>query len=221
MTFPDDRRPASPPPPPPGFGPQPASPPPPPPYGPAPSAPAYGQPPAAPAAPNAPTPYPPAPGFAQPVPGYTAYGTAPVTSKPPRPSVTLAAILLLAGGALTILGCALTWFEANGVTVTGFTTFGEEDVNDGPFFTFMAVLLIAFGITFLAARRVFVLAIIGVIAAGIVILAGIGDYSDVRDFKEVFGEFGDISIGPGLPIVILGGLVSLAGSILALTKRRK
>jgi hypothetical protein len=167
------------------------------------------------------SPYPAAPGFPQPAAGYTAFGTQPTATKPPRPAVTLAAILLLAGGALTILGCALTWFEASGVKVTGFTTFDGDDVNDGPFFTFMAVVLIAFGITFLAAKRVFVLAIIGVIAAGIVILAGISDYGDVRDFKDIFGQFSDVSIGPGLPVVILGGVVSLVGSILALAKRRK
>ena len=131
----------------------------------------------------------------------------------------IAATLLLIGAGLVILGSVLNWFSLGGYHVNGFTTGDNDDVNDGPFFTFFAVVFIGFAITFFAARRVFVLAILSVVFAGFVILPALSDLSDINDLKDVFGD--SISIGPGLPVVIVGGCVCLAGGIVALAKRRR
>jgi hypothetical protein len=138
--------------------------------------------------------------------------------------VPIAAVLLLIGAVLTVVGSALPWVKAAGETINGFTRGDTEDsVNDGPVLTFIAVLLAGFAITFLVAKRVFVLAILSVVFASFVILIGaadLGDAQDVRDFFRVFGDE-DASVGAGLPVVIVGGLVALAGGIVSLAKRRR
>ncbi len=214
------------PPPPYGVAPPPPPPPAPPPAGPFGSAHAAGQLPSPPPPPYAPA-APAAPGHGQPTPpAYgqpQTYGYQPVVTKPPRPPVPIAAALLLVGGALVILGCLLNWFSVLGTDFNGFSSDGDGNVKDGPFFTFLAAVLIGFAITFFAARRVFVIAILAVIFASVVVIAGLGDFGDVTtsvdDVRDVFDDAA--SVGPGLPVVVLGGLVCLAGGIVALAKRRR
>ena len=151
--------------------------------------------------------YPPAPGM--------------MIEKPPRPTVTVGAALLVAGGALLILGSFLNWFSLEGERFTGFSGEGSE-TKDGPVFVFFGVLAIGFGVAMLAAKRMLAVAILGVVFSTLAVLAAFVDLADVSDAKDIAKEF-DITFtqGPGLWVVLLGGLVALAGSITALAKRRR
>lgn len=128
----------------------------------------------------------------------------------------VAGVLLLVGAALLVVGCILPWFSVSGTDYNGF---GDEagESRDGPFFVGMAVILAAFGITLLAARRVLAVAIIAVVVASFSLIAGLADYGDVSDLTDA----GFADGGPGLLVVILGSLCSLAGGIVALAKRRR
>jgi hypothetical protein len=154
--------------------------------------------------------------------GYTPYGAMAPGTKPPRPPVTIAAILLLVGSAVMVLGSLLPWLEGFGETINGFEEDADGDSNSGPAYVFLAVVFTGFAITFLAAKRVFAVAIISVVLAAFAVLAAFGDLSDANDAKDIVDAFGgDASIGIGIPVVILGALVALGGSIAALAKRRR
>jgi hypothetical protein len=159
---------------------------------------------------------PPVAGYAPP-PGYAPYPTAPA-QKPPRPAVPNAAYLLIAGGVLMIIGSALNWFSLAGEDFNGFSKIGDSQ-KDGPAFVFFAVVAIGAAITFLAAKRVLAVAIIACVLEAFAMFAAIADLSDVNDFSDLFGDA--VSTGPGLYVVLLGSLLALAGSIVALSKRRR
>ena len=181
-------------------------------------------PPAPPQAPfGAPAPPPPASVYAQPgamPPGYSPMGAV-VAQKPPRPAVTVGAVLLIAGGALSILGSFLNWFSIEGENYTGFSGDGG-DTKDGPVFVFLGVLALGFGVAQLMARRVLAVAILAVVFASFALLAAfadLGDVSDAMDFAEAIGI--EASTGPGLWIILVGAMISLGGGIATLAKRRK
>jgi hypothetical protein len=164
----------------------------------------------------APPPPPPAPVYGAPT-----YG-APVAAKPPRPVVTAGAGLMVGGALLGVIGSFLTWFTLEGETYNGFGGTGADDVRDGPVFVFLAVVVGGLGIAMLAARRNLAMAIIGVVFAAFAVLAALADLGDVSDLKDLADAFGaDFSTGPGLYLVLVGGLIGLAGSIAALAKRRR
>jgi hypothetical protein len=148
--------------------------------------------------------------------------TAPGT-KPPRPAVTIAAIVLLVGSALMVVGSLLPWLEGFGETLNGFDEDFDGDSRSGPAYAFLAVVFAGFAITFLAAKRVLAVAIISVVLAAFAVLASFGDLSDANDEKDILEALGgsDISLGVGIPVVIIGALVALGGSIAALAKRRR
>lgn len=125
---------------------------------------------------------------------------------------------MIAGAVLLVVGSVLTWFTFGDLDVNGFTTLpnasDEEQVRDGPVFVFFAVVLAGFGIATLAARRNLAVAILAVIAGALATLAALIDLIDVLDLGDA------VDVGPGLPIVMIGALVGLVGSIVVLAKRR-
>jgi hypothetical protein len=186
----------------------------------------------APRAPGAPPPPPSSwgggqPGVGSPPPPPYRHGTpisavagaqqAPVTR--PRPAVTAAAVLLVGGGLLVAIGSFVTWFSVLGQSITGFTSASDDDVRDGPVFLTLGLLLVVAGVVLLVKRRVLGVAIAGIVVAVATIVAGFADLGDVLDLKDALG--GAITVGPGLYMCIIGGLVALGGSIAATAKRRR
>lgn len=195
------------------------TPPPPPPGG-------FGAPPAPFGAPGAPTP-PPAAGWYGP-PGAAGYPLPAAPTAGQRPKVVVGSVLLIAGGVLLIVGSFLNWAKVSlgGIGFDmSFNGFGSGDeTKDGPVFVFFALVLAGFGITMLAARKVLAVSILAVVFASLAVLVAIADLKDVSDLAAELGVFGstvDVQIGPGLWVVLIGAVMSLAGGIATLAVRRK
>ncbi|MGI9052570.1 MAG: hypothetical protein ACR2HQ_07980 [Ilumatobacteraceae bacterium] len=157
------------------------------------------------------TPIPPPPSSS--VPPHVTWGQ----TKPPPPPCPIGAWLMIAGGVVIVIGCALPWFTILDETVNGFSDFGNDEASDGYVFTVLAVIVAAFGITTLAAKRLLPIAILAVVFASFAVVGVLADLGDLADLSDVF----DISIGVGLPVALIGSLAALAGGIVALATRRR
>jgi len=222
-TFPPDPQPGSTPSPPPGWAPPPS--------------------PGAPPAPGSLLPPPPggapgsanwgAPGgWAPPPPGY---GPGP---KPPRPKAVVGGAIVLAGALLIVLGCFLPWVSGGGSSQNGFDNYycvndncisTSEDwdapyqasdtielESPGIFGVMGAVVLAAFGLTLLLAGRLPAIAILALIFAGIGVLVASAFFYVA---SQVVDDLPGLSIGFGVWLQLLGPLVAVAGSIVALAQR--
>ena len=103
-------------------------------------------------------------------------------------------------------------------TFNGFTDIAGES-RDGPFFVAFAAILAAFGITLLLAKRVTAVLILGAILAGFGAAAAVIDLLDVADPDGVPAAL-QPSVGVGLPIVVGGFVLALAGSLVGLLSGR-
>jgi hypothetical protein len=157
-------------------------------------------------------------------PGFpAAYGGQPmfVATKPPRPRTTAAALLMLIGGIVMIVGAALPWISDSGDDYNAFEEwiigFFAEDTPPGPMFVLLGVVLIGFGITTLAAGRLLPIMIIGIVFAAFAVLGTIthlADYVDVTDATSA-------SLGPGIIVTMIGSAAALAGAIAGCATRRR
>jgi hypothetical protein len=161
-----------------------------------------------------------------------------IRTKPPRPAITVAGFLMLIGGVIVGVGAALPWLtdvaadflnpdgSRPGSSITGFDYWYNigDDIRQGrfvelqrpgPTFVFFAVVLAAFGITSLAAKRLLAIVILAIVFATITALFGLGELGHYNDTK------GTGSLGPGLPVIVFGAVLALAGSIAGCAKRRR
>jgi len=142
--------------------------------------------------------------------------------------VPVAGWLAVAGGLFVVLGSFLPWgsfprsIEPYGLPreFNGFTKIGDS-VKDGPYFVGFAVVVVAFGITTLLAKRRLPVVIIGLIAAALGAIAAAFDLSDVANVGGDIPAAFEPSTGPGLPIVIVGFMLALAGFVIGIAKRRQ
>lgn len=147
-------------------------------------------------------------------------------AKPARPAVTTGAALMILGGALMIVGSLLNWFEIEGESFSGFSSVDGE-TKDGPVFSVLGGIAIAFGFIQLLSKKVLALGIIGVVISAFGLLAAVADVGDVNDavdqlkrINEANGFSFTASTGPGLYVVIGGAALAIAGSIASIAKRR-
>ena len=142
------------------------------------------------------------------------------TAKPPRPAVTVGAGMLALGGVLLFAGSFMKWFTVDGESFTGFSS-GDGGSKDGPIFVFLGVVVLAFGIAQLVARKVLVVGILAIVFSALALLAALADIGDVRNVVELADTIGvEASSGPGLWIILIGALIAMAGSIATVAKRR-
>jgi hypothetical protein len=148
-----------------------------------------------------------------------------VAVKPPRPRIIAAALLMLVGGVVMIVGAALPWISESGTDYNAFEewTIGSinnlfiEDTPPGGMFVLLGVVLIGFGIATLAAGRLLPIMIIGIVFAAFAVLGTIthlADYVDVTDTTSA-------SLGPGIIVTMIGSAAALAGAIAGCATRRK
>lgn len=142
--------------------------------------------------------------------------------RPARPPVTVGAIGLLLGGALLIIGSFVTWFSLLGIDVTGFTSGSDDTVRDGPLFLTLGIVVVIFGVVLLALKRVLGVAIAGVVVGVVAVIAALADLGDVSNAQDTALDAGiDFTIGPGLYLCVVGGVLSIAGGVIAIVKRRR
>jgi len=174
------------------------------------------------------TPPPPPPPQGPPLSGY-ALGAPPpnmpyppgyAPASPPRPDSRVAALLMLVGALVITAGCFLPWLSGRGRDFNGFddlTGSFDDEAASGYVFVFFAAILLAFGITTLAAKRLLPIMIIGIVVAAISLVGSLAEYSDYRDLAA----FIDADTGAGLPVVILGSALALGGAIAGCAQRRR
>jgi hypothetical protein len=157
--------------------------------------------------------------------GYGAQAPMFVAVKPPRPRTTAAALLMLIGGIVMIVGAALPWISDSGTdynafdewTISSVTNVFIEDTPPGGMFVLLGVVLIGFGIATLAAGRLLPIMIIGIVFAAFGVLGTIthlADYVDVTDGSSA-------SLGAGIIVTMVGSAAALAGAIAGCATRRK
>ena len=128
--------------------------------------------------------------------------------------------MLALGGVLLIAGSFMKWFTFDGESFTGFSS-GDGGSKDGPIFVFLGVVVLAFGIAQLVARKVLVVGILAIVFSALALLAALADIGDVRNAVKLADSFGvEASSGPGLWIILIGALIAMAGSIATVAKRR-
>jgi hypothetical protein len=188
---------------------------------------------------NAPVPPPPPVGAAPLPPGYIAppgYGGYPtVAAKPPRPAVPVGAWLLIVGGVAMAVATFLNWYTiestliGDSVDINGYDdTFDPETfetfTNTGAAFMMFAIVSAGFGIAQLFAKRVLSVAIIAVVFASVALIVWLGEWALTSDRKDNIGSLladATLTLGPGLWVLLVGAVVSLAGAITTLARRRR
>jgi len=205
-------------------------------YGPPPQSGQYQQP---------PQPYGPPPGqYQQPPQPYGAppgYGypppPPPMAAAAPRVSVLWAGALMVLGGAALAVGAFLDWakvtYLGRHVSITGLGSLsGDEEfkraidpskVTDGKVTLTLGILLIIGGIIILARQGRIWVGIVGTVLAAICLIIALADFgqaSDVNDKYKVTAPGAHLSTEAGLTITLLGAIVALAFSIVAICVRR-
>lgn len=139
----------------------------------------------------------------------------------PRPAAIVGALLTLTGAIIVGVGASLTWFSLGETDFDGFSEIDPttSDASLGVTFVTLAVIVAGLAVTTLAARRILPIAIVAVVLTAFLTVAGVGKYTDLRDDVRQFEGFG--AVGLGLPVIILGAVVALVGSILVLARRRR
>lgn len=144
-----------------------------------------------------------------------------VAEKPPRPAVQLAGILAIVGSLISIIGVFLPWVSSNGDSQNGTGIFLTSDFtlidNPGSAVILFAVITGGLGIALFFAGRVLAVAICAIVFATIALLIGIGMIAMASDTAD----FGDASVGIGAVLQPIAPLITLAGAIIATSKRRR
>jgi hypothetical protein len=135
--------------------------------------------------------------------------------------VKLGAILTLVGSLISIVGVFLPWVSEGGDSQNGTGVFLSSDFtiyeNPGAAVIFFAVVTGGLAIALFFAGRVLAVAIIAIVMAAIALLIGIGMIGIASDTAD----FGDGSVGFGVILQPIAPLITLAGAIVATSKRRR
>jgi len=149
-------------------------------------------------------------GFAAPAPGAGAPATAAWQWTP-------ASGMLLAGAAVTVLGSVLPWATVE-------AGFESEQVNgtdgDGVLTIILAIAALAFGIPGLLKRSKGLL-ITALVATILIVVIALADIGDVSSVAEEVGFGVEATVGVGLWLVLVGGIVAMIGAIMAVRNRNR
>jgi hypothetical protein len=153
-------------------------------------------------------------GYPPPPPGY-AYPT----PNAPRLSVVWTGWLLALSGLAATIGSFLTWIHAVAAGATQDFS-GISGDRDGKITVVFGVLLLAGGVLIVIKQGRMWVSITGIVLAAILAIIALADVGDISDKSKRLAGFGRLDVGVGLVLVLLGALVALAFSIVALCVRR-
>jgi hypothetical protein len=132
--------------------------------------------------------------------------------------------VLLGAGLAAVLGALLPWLRASVGPIT--IERAGTDV-DGAITLFLGVVLGALALLALVIGSVrargLALGVAAIVVAGLVLLIAVVDIADVKD-KAVDIEAGgidiEVTVGSGLWLTLVAGLVGIVGGVLLLVRRR-
>jgi len=175
-------------------------------------------------------------GYGQPPQGYgyqqQGYGQGPGQYPPPsdRPvssNARLIGWLIAATGLVVGIAAWLTWgsvdvgpesLSINGVT--GSDVPGDDESRDGVLTLILAIPAIVFGVIRALGKFALGSAIIGAVVAALVVVIAIVDMQDISDVVEGAPEGVEASIGIGLWLTLIGGILMAVASVAGIVKRR-
>ncbi len=135
-------------------------------------------------------------------------------------TVSVADLLALAGGIVAIVGAPLAWMTFHGDDMTGL----DEGLLGGKVVLALGILLVVVaGIAILKLVKIppLVLALIelglGVLVLAVLVIVYFTDILSDMSFKDL-SDLG-ASIGIGVIVVVVGGLLAIGGGALALVKK--
>ncbi|MDT4941888.1 MAG: hypothetical protein QOJ34_1977 [Pseudonocardiales bacterium] len=129
--------------------------------------------------------------------------------------------VLAAAGLATILGSFLRWVTVDVGTLHPVGLAGTDAGLGGEGSAFFGAVMLALGVVILARQGRLWVGIVGVVVGSLITLAALNRLSDFNDVGKVIGVFGvAVDVGPGLILVLLGGLAGVAASIVAIAVRR-
>jgi peptidoglycan biosynthesis protein MviN/MurJ (putative lipid II flippase) len=135
-------------------------------------------------------------------------------------TVSVADLLALAGGIVAIVGAPLAWMTFHGDDLTGL----DEGLLGGKVVLALGILLVVVaGIAILKLVKIppLVLALIelglGVLVLAVLVIVYFTDILSDMSFKDL-SDLG-ASIGIGVIVVVVGGLLAIGGGALALVKK--
>ena len=135
-------------------------------------------------------------------------------------TVSVADLLALAGGIVAIVGAPLAWMTFHGDDLTGL----DEGLLGGKVVLALGILLVVVaGIAILKLVKIppLVLALIelglGVLVLAVLVIVYFTDILSKMSFKDL-SDLG-ASIGIGVIVVVVGGLLAIGGGALALVKK--
>jgi hypothetical protein len=138
-------------------------------------------------------------------------------AKPKVTSGGLGAYLLIGAGALIILGVFLPWMSVSAVFVGTISKTGMDPGGDGTIFLIAGVVISVFGIIRTSTQ---VNSWAQVLVPGAVgLLTGIGAFADLSAVNDRLNQIKSTPMviaqaGPGLYLILLGVLVTFAGSVI-------
>ena len=113
--------------------------------------------------------------------------------------------LIVVGGSLVaIIGSFLAWASVEGISVSG------TDGGDGTLTLILGLITAALAVFLLGRGRSRQIGV--AIAAALIILIAVINIADVNSVASDFGGIADVSVGFGLWLVLIGGIVALAGA---------
>ena len=163
--------------------------------------------------------------------GLSAAPVAPTAAVAPR-AVPWGGILIVAGGALAVLGSFLPWLSVTAPLLGNVTRSGLDGGGDGIITLVIGAVLALLGVALIlrsgSARRAVIGTVLTSLVLGVVAVMDIGDVQTRGILMEtslategnMFADAVAFSVGMGLYVILIGGVLGIVGSVVALRAAR-
>jgi len=135
--------------------------------------------------------------------------------------VSIGAVVGFVGGILALIGAFIAW-ETISSPIVNLSTTGWDIGNGGKIITFLGIVAIAVALAWILALRLPMPGVILIVVGVLVALVGIANYFSVTDDVNAGNALlpGSTSLGIGVYVDILAGVVIAIGGVLGLVSRK-
>jgi hypothetical protein len=158
-------------------------------------------------------------------------GYAPAQKQPPDSTARTIGWIIAASAVIVGIAAFLTWgtvevagqsFDINGVG--GSDVPNDDEAKDGIITLIFAIPVLGFGIVRAFGSLSLTAGILATVMGGLISLIAIADIVDIQDQKDAIGALSggnvEVSIGIGLWLTLIGGVIMTAVGIVGIVKRR-